>query len=955
MVESREQVQENNMLDNEKLKKTVFRILGNKRNKYIFYEQQEDVIKLINFVNNIQYENTKVPYNILIITDNTEKSEEFCENIDLVAEELNVFEKQMVSCSIKDWYSLKKSFKDMERFYSCLVIKDVKEADLTDENWERLVEMMRMDNTPSLIKIMSMTESAAKLLKENYEDIYYRYFANDYHIVMNEHEVESSIIYQEFFHRLESEGYQVQQEFETGMKDYIKTVYKKAVEREMAFVNDLYNRVVRSALSREMISKQIDKECIPFYVKNEIKEEKKEYPLSRKISRNDKKEENVLFFYLSVLGRSIMSKYQGRCGEKVVNYTGISQLEAGTKHTLYNLALEGKKLDRIVIVESQKTRLDDRKEFAETFWDNPEEMKKYKTSSICFYKQRIKDYLRRKESKEIFKNIEGTFYEENKEFEMPFVDTIEYAEEEIETLFYDIPTYTAGEKEDKSDEENDIEYYEDQSLELFAEIIKGIQGVDNKPVNLYVDMQGGFRSAVSQVDAVLELLKDRNVDIKGRYAINGFSGDGKAIYNVRSVDGEYKAYELVSAMTEFKRYGRGEGLTEFFKKDNEPETLQITGVIRKISDAIALCNVEEFQKQINKLKEINAKPEIKKQLEQKNSQISIVFQDIIEDYKSLLRKESTTFDIVKWCVKKSFYQQAITLIESLMPKMLVECGFLHYDPNDYIQVKDSKTGKNEEVKISDVCEQIREEKHQLWKDNMNYLFERWMACNYKNKAYFGVSELEIAGIDKNSDFKKKANQFQRCKIVKSNGFAYAEYTKNLKEDMDSKLFYMFAALSRILKEVRNKINHAASGESYEKVRGMLETYLSLGEYLKLNEKWAENHKNTGEKRQVKTVKKISSPENVKKIEKLTPGKIVQFKIKERGGNTKRNLRGEVNGIYKGIIEKNYLKDFSNNELDEMCGKTVEAQIVRINGEVYILSYKPETSFGASLKDILPKL
>ena len=468
-------------------------------------------------------------------------------------------------------------------------------------------------------------------------------------------------------------------------------------------------------------------------------------------------------------------------------------------------------------------------------------------------------------------------------------------------------------------------------------------------------MQGGFRSAVSQVDAVLELLKDRNVDIKGRYAINGFSGDGKAIYNVRSVDGEYKAYELVSAMTEFKRYGRGEGLTEFFKKDNEPETLQITGVIRKISDAIALCNVEEFQKQINKLKEINAKPEIKKQLEQKNSQISIVFQDIIEDYKSLLRKESTTFDIVKWCVKKSFYQQAITLIESLMPKMLVECGFLHYDPNDYIQVKDSKMGKNEEVKISDVCEQIRKEKHQLWKDNMNYLFERWMACNYKNKAYFGVSELEIAGIDKNSDFKKKANQFQRCKIVKSNEFAYAEYTKNLKEDMDSKLFYMFAALSRILKEVRNKINHAASGESYEKVRGMLETYLSLGEYLKLNEKWAENHKNTGEKRQVKTVKKISSPENVKKIEKLTPGKIVQFKIKERGGNTKRNLRGEVNGIYKGIIEKNYLKDFSNNELDEMCGKTVEAQIVRINGEVYILSYKPETSFGASLKDILPKL
>lgn len=41
-VESREEIRENNMLDHEKLKKTVSRILGNKRNKYVFYDQQED-------------------------------------------------------------------------------------------------------------------------------------------------------------------------------------------------------------------------------------------------------------------------------------------------------------------------------------------------------------------------------------------------------------------------------------------------------------------------------------------------------------------------------------------------------------------------------------------------------------------------------------------------------------------------------------------------------------------------------------------------------------------------------------------------------------------------------------------------------------------------------------------------------------------------------------------------
>ena len=69
-------------------------------------------------------------------------------------------------------------------------------------------------------------------------------------------------------------------------------------------------------------------------------------------------------------------------------------------------------------------------------------------------------------------------------------------------------------------------------------------------------MQGGIRSAVSQIDAVLELLKDRNVNIKGRYAIKGYRQDVEKVYAVKLVDDEYKAYELVSAMTEFKRYGR---------------------------------------------------------------------------------------------------------------------------------------------------------------------------------------------------------------------------------------------------------------------------------------------------------------------------------------------------------------------------------------------------------------
>ena len=964
-VESREEIRENNMLDHEKLKKTVSRILGNKRNKYVFYDQQEDVIKLINFVHNIQYENTKVPYNILIITDNAEKSDEFCENIDLVAEEMKVFEKKMVGCDIENWYSLNKSFEDMAQLYSCLVIKKVEINDLKNEKWEQMADMIRKDHTPSLIKIMCVTKEAAEFLRDYYEDVFYRFFANDYHILMSEEGINSNSIYKMFLEKLESEGYQINKEFDTGIKAYIETVYPKAVEREMSFINDLYDRVVRAVLSRTRVSKQIDAKCIPFYCKNKETVEKTEHtpstvifgdnknkeiikktecPPSTMILENDKKEENVLFFNLSVLGKCIVSKYKGEWqvenGINMAYYTGISQLEAGTKQVLYTLALQGKKLDRIVMVESKRTRTDEHTDFLESFWDDSEKMKKYYTSSVCFYKQRIKDYIRRKESKKIFKEEEGTFYQENISYEDPFIDNVEYTEQEIESLFYDIPTYEIESNFADSKEENEnFKCYEDQSLELFAEIIHGIQGNSRKKINLYVDMQGGFRSAVSQTDAVLELLKDRNVKIRGRYAIKNFIPNGQKIHEVKLVDEEYKAYELVSAMTEFKRYGRGQGLTEFFAKDSNLETKEIVELIRRISGAISLCNVEEFESQIRELAEINEKLKDV----QLNSQISIVFQDIIDDYMSLLRKESTTFDIVEWCVNKSFYQQAITLIESLMPKMLVECGFLYYNPCDYIDVV--MVEKDNEVKeyrpICYICECDKKNKNQSWKDTYNLLFEKWIWCNFENdskkKGYFGVSDIDWMNLSVDTDFKEISREFKNIKPVKWDeircnrqeklkNIEYKKYTEGLENDTDAGMFCMFVALSRELKRIRNSINHASAGQTYDFIKDegmemfikrMLSVYLALGKKLRLNERWIEE----------KWKKENVSPDTGMKV------KFVAVEI----GKNKKNIKGLVEGFYEGTIESAALNGLSTAQIGELCGKILQVTVKDINKERYILT------------------
>lgn len=935
---SNKEMQEKHSIDGEELRRVISRVFSNRRNKYVLFEQQSDVIKLINFAHNIQFVKTQIPYNILIISDNTEKSEELCENISLVAESVGVLEKKIVGCDIKEWYTLKKTFEDIEKLYSCLVIKNVEISDLKGENWECMVEMMRNDHTPSLIKIMCVTKAAAEFLKTQYEDIYYRFFANDYHITMDKNEVEATAVYQEFLQRLKNERYQIQEEFDTGIKEYIETVYPKAVEREMSFVNDLYNRVIRAVLIRETASRQIDKSCIPFYQKKAIVKEnatdtadiKKECPPARKIAVNDKSEENVLFFNLSVLRKGIMSKYRGKYQDKEIDYTGISQLEAGTKHILHSLALEGKKLDRIVIVESKATRTDDHTEYVETFWDNPGETKKYYISSIYFYKQRIKDYLRRKDDKEIFKNVEDTYYEENRSFETRFPDTVEYTENEIKDLFYDIPTYET----DDDLEKEEFECYKEQSLELFAEIIHGIQGESGKRINLYVDMQGGFRSTVSQTDTVLELLKDRNVTIKGRYAIKGFVPNGKKVHDVDLVDAEYKSYELVSAMTEFKRYGRGQGLAEFFVKDTNPETKRIIESIKNISGAIALCNVDEFEKQIKNLAEINN--ELKNK--QLNSQISIVFQDIIEDYAPLLKEESTTFDIVKWCAEKCFYQQAITIIESRMPKMLVECGFLHYDPLDLVDVVSVSNENNREIKrkaIFYVCECIKKEKQQSWKDTTNLLFEKWIGCNSNNKKgiYFGMTLEELNKMCENLD---SVNLTEKIKIQKNiltyryeikqgkndlKEVEYKKYCENVIKSLDEGLFCVFAALSAQLKQIRNSINHATVKENkQEYVKRMLDLYLSIGVKLKLNEKWIKNRK--------------------KENKEIEEGMIVRFIATESNKNKKNNLniKGYIEGLKEGTIQSNSLPEMNSVQLEEMCGEILQVKVNGVNNGRYLLSY-----------------
>lgn len=237
-----------------------------------------------------------------------------------------------------------------------------------------------------------------------------------------------------------------------------------------------------------------------------------EMPPCREIIHSEDKEENVLFIFLSILNEVKMYQYKSEeTGDNCFYCVGISQLEPGTKQVLYRLALEGKKLHRIVIVESEEARQNEINGIDADFWDDPEEMTDKIHSAVCFYKQRIKDYIRRNNDKPILID-ENTLIKpsEIKQKELPA--DIEYTEEEIRTLFYDVPV-SNGKKSD-----NTSIQFQENSLEEFMDIIEAIKGNGKKPINLYIDTQGGFRTSTQQMNAILELLKNQNVNIAAKYA-----------------------------------------------------------------------------------------------------------------------------------------------------------------------------------------------------------------------------------------------------------------------------------------------------------------------------------------------------------------------------------------------------------------------------------------------------
>ena len=193
-------------------------------------------------------------------------------------------------------------------------------------------------------------------------------------------------------------------------------------------------------------------------------------------------------------------------------------------------------------------------------------------------------------------------------------------------------------------------------------------------IRVHADMTGGFRHASMMMLSIMQLLKYRGIEI------------GEVLYSDQNVPIVYRATEiqrmfsLINGADEFVKFGSVEAIYEYFG-DNQPEPLSsLLKAMKTFSEAIKICRTSAIEGELK-----NLGNHIKTFREYKDKDVkSELFAKIIDtietEYGNLLSDGVTRIDIIRWCMSKGFWQQAMTLCTEWLPEEIVDRGI--YKPKD---------------------------------------------------------------------------------------------------------------------------------------------------------------------------------------------------------------------------------------------------------------------------------
>ncbi len=620
--------------------------------------------------------------NVTVCAESQEESNKYGE---ILAESIVKFTAELIEgylvCDEEEFYETSNWEKACERC-PFLIVRNY-EAKNPDKLFEILEGIEKKGWSLSIL--LCMTTDTAEKLKQ-YEKQDYRLFNYlcGYKVIVSE--LDNEDIYKFVLNKLEAAKFSMTDAFCTRLQSYIDVIYPEACLKKEEFVNDLIQRIYQIYYQKISTVKRLDVGDVPYSKKLEIALEKHDDETNTQegeMSINEAVQEthftdlenrkNVLILSMSTLPKKKnCSQYyiieEDDSGKKKYQaFSGVSQLEPGTKYFLSKLARKNIKPDEIIILTTKET------------WEKEEAYKEdgKEKSAVDVYSENIVHFLKsngdhgvEKQLKDAVEQCDGM---EELDFPTDF-STLFSLDEGCETSHCQCCGVYQSEYLDELNQYFTVKpvILGENSLFEISEELNSLLSSENlqskkEGVNLFIDLQGGTRTYMFTLFAALTLWRDKDVKIKDMFAIK--FDPSKKYHPIESVRKEYAMIDLVSGIRAFTRYGKVGELQQFIEsRGNGDESVKkLLEIMQDIDGYMQINNPEDFK---DKLKELVKGCLLDKENYQDN-QFKLIVDDLKETYAPIILNHPSDLDIIKWFGEKEFTTSALTFIEDKIPGWMI--------------------------------------------------------------------------------------------------------------------------------------------------------------------------------------------------------------------------------------------------------------------------------------------
>lgn len=752
-----------------------------------------------------------VPYGLLLQYDNEKVKELFLEILDKALMAPQFSGKYRLVWINEEDFSKKSLGQCVNRSGDIFLLRTC----LSHGNPDHLIS--EFEKHPEIIKIVCASSEIVETRFKKDEHFFYRILPR--HILLGESG--SKEITTQFLNALSSRKYNITSDFRDEIAYYIDSIYKTADFKDSSFVEDLIRRIElqmeetdgAAAYKKDLA---IDSTFVPY---SKIVQSRKQAKITEQTEKTDNDiyneneaethkqthcfdnrpaHTNVLLLALSTFQKVIRkSTFSYDFYGCKGEVTGRYQLDPIPKMLDKLLAQNGENLDKIIMLCTDDTT--------------------QKIASIQTPEGELKDISPAEYFQDQVRNYMNPFLKDNELF-------------------------------------TPINISIDSPYEGIQKVVKTIRNIKNP--HLYLDTHGGLRGIQRILEATITLLKIEGVPVREAYSV-AFT-DKNTVKPIISETEQMKIFDFVSGINEFITCGRADTLTEYYKEKSKYHFQNdIVSKITTVANGIQWCCVPEFERGLTSLQEYF------QQHADKNADpyLSIYIDDIKRDYQNLVLSKYSVVDEINWCIKKKFYQQALTLIESRISKLLFEewkilelntspwtgnrtsynetttkYTIKHdaQNPGKYTVEYTTKSQKNVKRKYSvDINDffngfvfNFRTEEY-----NKNGEIIRNSDNSFKFKPFLGYKDFNNMTNEKYDDFTDYLSQInfhsidtQACINLARKELEIPDPGKpriNLPDAViiskktNEKLLFQLLVLHKTLKDVRNKMNHASDKLRYQ--------------------------------------------------------------------------------------------------------------------------------------------